>query len=301
MASLKELLKESTKDMLSEDNLDKIQKLFDESVKVKVDKQLADKKQVYVESALAKMDEDHANQLEKVLEDIDIDHTNKIKQVVEALENKHAHGLSQIVEKYQVGVKNEMTTFRENMLTKLDKFFDLVIEGAIPTEDVKAAVENTHYKKLFEHVSKLLNLGEITKNETVREGLLDAKNQIDTLKEQVKTLKTQNQKLVKESVKEESKKLLSEKCEGLTKSKKEYIFKVLGNKDSEFINENFDLTLNLYDENEDSNLEQLRQTAKSKVIEEKIDRVDELVEETEEFDADPIMESYLAGLGKNVM
>ena len=118
MASLKELLKESTKDMLSEDNLEKIQKLFDESVNAKVEKQLEDKKQVYVESALAKMDEDHAQKLEKILEDIDIDHTSKIKQVVEALENKHAAGLKKLVEKYQEGVKGEMVTFKENMLSK---------------------------------------------------------------------------------------------------------------------------------------------------------------------------------------
>jgi hypothetical protein len=301
MASLKELLKESTKDMLSEDNLEKIQKLFEESVNEKVEKKLDEKKQVYVESALAKMDEDHAEKLEKILEDIDQDHTDKIKRVVEALENKHTGMLQNLVKKYQVGVKNEISTFKEDMLTKLDKFFDLVVENAVPQEDIQKAVENTHYKKLFEHVSKLLNLGEVTKNDVVREGLLDAKKQIDTLREQVKSLKGEKQKLIKENMQNETKKLLSEKCEGLTRQKKEYIFKVLGNKDVEFINENFDLTLNLYDENEDSNLEELRKSAKSKVIEENVDRVEEVVEETDDFDGDPIMESYLDGLGRDTM
>ena len=66
-------------------------------------------------------------------------------------------------------------------------------------------------------------------------------------------------------------------------------------------NENFDLTLGLYDENEDKNLDELRKTAKSRVIEENVDRVEDLVEETEDFDGDPIMESYLAGLGRETM
>ena len=165
----------------------------------------------------------------------------------------------------------------------------------------KICFQNTNYKKLFEHVSKLLNLGEVTKNEVVREGLLDAKKQIDTLKEQVNSLKNEKQKLLKESMQNETKKLLSEKCEGLSKSKKEYIFKVLGNKNVEFVKENFDLTLNLYDENEDYNLEELRKSAKSKVIEENVDRFEEIIEESNEFDSDPIMESYLEGLGKETM
>src|SRR6056297_2502826 len=116
MDDLQKLLKESTKDMLSDENLNKIEKVFKESVEAKADKLLEERGSVQVDLALSKMDASHAEKLEKLLEDIDQDHTTKIQRVVEALENKHCNMLKRIVEKYEVSTKEEIKTFKENML-----------------------------------------------------------------------------------------------------------------------------------------------------------------------------------------
>lgn len=300
MDELQKLLKESTKDMLSEENLEKIEKIFKESVDKKAEKLFEERGGVQVDLALSKMDNAHAEKLEKLLEDIDEDHTNKIQRVVEALENKHCKMLKQLVEKYEKGTKQELNTFKENMLEKLDKFFDLIVDESVPQDKINEAVENTHYKMLFEKISKMLSIGEVTQNNVVREGIMDAKKQIEELRKENLEIQKQNEKLIHESKKHRTMNLLSEKCKGLPNAKKRYIFNTLGNKSEEFINENFDWTLKMLDENENEDLDKLKEETRSKIIEEEIDRIETINEQINE-NQDPVMESYLQGLGKNTM
>jgi hypothetical protein len=216
------------------------------------------------------------------LEDIDTDHTKKLHNLVEAIEDKHSLCLAQLVSKYKTIIGKykkdyltESINFKNKLTKKIDKFFDIVVEETIPLDQLKEAVENTRHRKIVEQISKLISMSNIQENELVREGIIDAKNQIDSLGEKIKDLQRQNNKLITEKTKIEVQKLLNEKTSGLPKVKKEYIFKVLGDKSLEFIKENFDYTLKLYDNEEERSTDVIKEeaTKTSKVISENVDRV----------------------------
>ena len=76
--NISEVLKEATKDILTEDVLNEIQAAFEATVNEKV--------ALHVEKALNEQDEDYAKKLENLLEALDADHTNKLKRVVSALD-----------------------------------------------------------------------------------------------------------------------------------------------------------------------------------------------------------------------
>lgn len=284
--NIKELLKEATKDTLSDENLQKLEEAINNKVKEKSETEYGLK----LEAALAKQDTDYASKLETLLEQIDEDHTNKMKKLVEAIDRNHAGKLKQIIEKYKTQYSEEISTFKENLVKKIDKYFDMVVEQELPKKELRQACENTKYKRLVEQIANTIGISKIQENTTFKKGILDAKNTIDTLTEQVNELKKQNQKLVTESLYSKRDKLLTEKTQGLPKIKKDYIFKVLGNKSLEHINENFDYVLELYDNDDVVKTSKIKDeaTKRTKVISENIDRVEqsnnEVINEQSEVD-----------------
>lgn len=278
---IKDLLKEATKDTLSEDNLKKIQ----EAIESKADELAKSKYSLKLEAALAKQDAEYAEKLETFLEEIDTDHTNKMKKLVEGIDQKHFGMLQSVISKYKKEYLTECQKFKDQMVSKVDKFFDIVVEEQIPKKELMEAVENTRSKVVLEQIAKLIGVDKIQQNKLVKEGLIDAKTQIDTLNEKVEELEKERKKLINEKIAAKRSELLTEKTKGLPRVKKQYIEKVLGNKSIEFIKENFDYTLALFDEEEDSNREILKEEAKqkTKTISENVDRVvKEVVKEQKE-------------------
>jgi len=275
-----ELLKEATKETLSEENLNKIS----EAIELKADEIAKDKYELKLESALAKQDTEYADKLETFLEDIDKDHSEKLETLIEGMDKKHVDMLQNVIKKYKNEYLTECETFKEGLVKKIDAFFDLVVEEQIPQKELKEAVENIRYKKIVEDISKMIGFDKLQQNSLVKEGLMDAKTQIDSLNEELETLKTERSKILTEKLDAKRSKLLAEKTQGLPKIKKQYIQKVLGNKSIEFITENFEYTLELFDEEEISNTEVLKEqaTQQSKVISEKVDRVDTTTEQLKE-------------------
>ena len=86
-----DVLKEATKDILSEQTLNEIQQAFEASVDEKV--------KIHVEKALIEQDEDHSTKLESLVEAIDKDHVAKLNKVVAAIDENHSGKLQSIVEK----------------------------------------------------------------------------------------------------------------------------------------------------------------------------------------------------------
>ena len=292
---IQELLKEATKDTLSEENLQKLQEAIETKAK-SIAKKDYDLK---LEAALAKQDSQYADKLEKFLEDVDNDHTEKMETLVEGLSQKHYDQLTKLITKYKSEYITECKTFKDALVTKVDKFFDIVVEEQVPKKELQEAVENVRSKLVLEKIAKIIGVDKIQQNKLVKEGLTEAKSEIDTLREEVQKLQGERKKLLTEKVVGKRKELLAEKTQGLPKVKKEYINKVLGNKSIDFITENFEYTLALFDEEEDSSREVLKEeaTKKTKIISENVDRVEkEVVEEKTEKTATGT-EQYLSGFG----
>lgn len=294
--NIKELLKESTKDILTDENL----QVISEAVEARANELADSKSKLKLEAALAKQDLKFSEKLQTLLEDIDTRYTGMMTQLIEKIEDRHVGMLKNVVRKYKTELVTEGVKFKDTLVDKIDKFFDLVVESNIPVQQLNEAVENTRYKKLVQEISKMIGHSNIQENELIKEGLIDAKNQLDQLNEQVRTLKKKNERLVTEQSRTKAEKLLLEKCSGLPKIKKDYIFRTLGNKSEQFITENFDYILELYDDEDSRNTNRIRKEAqrKSRVIVEGIDRPDDLINEEVEDNSTPHVSGYMEVLSQ---
>lgn len=290
---IQELLKEATKDTLSDENLEKIVEAVDQKAQELVNEQ-KEKNDLQVEAALAKQDAEYAEKLRTLLEKIDEDHTKKLRFLLESMDRKHTAALQKLLGRYKTKYIEESKEFRNSLVKKIDKYFDIVVEKSIPQKELQEAVENTRSRKLVEEIARMIGIDKVKQTKLVREGIMDAKNQISTLNERVKELESERKEILEEKTDIERAKLLEEKSEGLPKIKKEYLKRVLGSKPIDFINENFDYTLQLFDKEEDSESELIKEEAmkESRVIKENVDRPkkEEVVEESQEVE-DPYVEA----------
>lgn len=275
-----EQLKKVASDVLSEETLDTIEQAFNESVQTKAE-ELA---QLRVEKALIEQDEEHSIKLEKLLEAIDADHTNKLKRVVGALDKNHAQKLVALVEKFRNEIDGDAKMFKESLVDNISNYIDLYIEKAIPTESIEEAVKNKHAMTVLESLRKSLSIDNALSNTQVREAVIDGKRQIDEASERMAELEKENNLLKEQTAEKDAKILIEQLTEGLPSVKKRHIEKVFTGKSVEFINENFNYTLDMFDKSETDKLNTLKEsaTAGKKIADRPVSEKKQVVKESVE-------------------
>lgn len=274
--TITEQLKSLGDDILSEETLKELEQSFNESVE-----ELA---QLRVEKALVEQDEEHAIKLEKLLEAIDTDHTNKLQKVVEAIDKNHSEKLVALVEKFRKEIDQDAKVFKESLVDNISDYLDLYIEKSIPTEQIQEAVKNKHAINVLEGLRNSLSIDNALSNQSVREAVIDGKRQIDEAAQEKQKLIEENKQL-KESLNSQQAQLALDKLtEGLPASKKRHMYKVLDGKSAEFINENFQYTLDMFEKNEKDKLSELKEqvTSNKNVIERPVEKKTEVVRESVE-------------------
>jgi len=241
------VLKEATKDLLSEQTLLEIKAAYDSAVEGAAN----ERAKLQVENALDKQDADYSSKLEKLLAAVDADHATKLNRVMEAVDASHSKKLKQVVTKYERAINEDAKRFKTDMVNKLDKYLDLYLEEKLPTATVMEAVENIRSAKLVEQLRTLLGVDMAMATESIREAILDGKSQLDEYKA---ALDKANADLVtvKESFQSTAAELLIEKKTAeLPADKKAYMRKMLAEKDEQYITENFDYVADLFNKNEE--------------------------------------------------
>ena len=114
---IKDLLKESTQDALSEENLQKLQEAVEDKAK-EIAKGEYDLK---LEAALAKQDAEYAEKLETFLEDIDEDHTSKMESLVPEEDNTYKNFFN-----FDYWLKGNEEHFKNNG-KQLDSIFSVIV------------------------------------------------------------------------------------------------------------------------------------------------------------------------------
>jgi len=273
-------LKKAASDVLTEDTMKEIEESFNESVNAKAEELV----QLRVEKALVEQDEEHAVKLEKLLEAIDDDHTNKLQKVVEAIDKNHSEKLMALVERFKNEIDGDAKTFKEGLVTNISDYLDLYVEKAIPTQDVQEAIKNKHAVTVLEGLRKALSVDNALSNSSVREAVIDGKKQIDEATHAQQQLANEN-KLLKENLRQKQAQLALDKLtDGLPSSKKRHMHKVLEGKSASFINENFQYTLDMFEKNEKSKLNELKDQATSgkQAIDRPVSKKPEVVAESVE-------------------
>lgn len=289
--NITELLKEATKDILSDDTLKMIQEAFD----VKVD----EKVKLSVEAALVKQDEDYSNKLEKLVEAIDTDHTAKLHKVLGAQDRNNAVKLQKVVKKYNGVINEQASKFKNNLINQLDRYLDLYLEKAIPQEILQEAVKNKKATVVLENLRKNLAIDASLAKDSVRDAILDGKTQLDEARKALDEKEKEVRFLREKTERVESNILLEKKLHGISEKKAQYVKSMLKDKSPQFIKENLDYTLDLFDKEVADQRKTLAKEAwKNRVSKEDSSLINEETETPKKSKISTAVSSYLTELGQ---
>jgi hypothetical protein len=287
------LLKQATKDLLSEDSLKLIKESFDSAVSI------------HVEKALAEQDNDYAKKLEHLLEVQDTDHTNKLKKVVEAVDLNNAKKLQTVVARYSKALTEQASTFRDSLVTKLSNYLDVYLEEKIPTVDLNEAVKAKKAKIVLENLRRSLAIDSALMASSIEDAVLDGARQLHDSNKEASELQDQVISLTEQLEQVNAKLVLESKLSTLNDEKRSYARRILDGKSVQFINENFEYTMSLFDQKEEERIEALREEAfENTVIRESVSvpasESDEVLEESTQTTkiSTPFLPAYLSELGK---
>lgn len=246
---MRDLLNNLPEGGLTEDTLTAIETAFTDRVKI------------HVEKALTQQDELYAEKLQTLINAIDKDHTTKLQKVVEAIDSNNTHKLKKVIVKYEKDLSKNASVFKESIVTNISNYLDLYLEEAVPTADIREAVRNKQAVTVLENLRKTLSVDSALINASIREAVLDGKQQIEESTAVASQLQEENAELKSKLDKLTSSLILEQKTQDMSTKKKEYMKKLLGDKPSNFIAENFDYTSKLFDKKETERLAILKEQA----------------------------------------
>jgi hypothetical protein len=284
-----EVLKTAAKDILTEDVLKEIESAFNESVEQKV--------KLHVEKALLEQDEDYSKKLETLLEALDTDHTNKLKMVVEALDADRTKKLQAVIEKYEEALNNEASEFKNTLVEQVSKYLEAYLDEKLPLSDINEAVKNKRAISVLEEIRKLLSVDMALANDNIRDAVIDGKQKIDEAAKQLEDASKKVEQLAEENKKLRSDLVLEQKVSNLEDDRKSYMKKMLGKKSAEFILENFDYTLKMFEKTEEERLVNLKSEALTEATSTEVDRP-VIEEKVESVEVDPSFNLYMSELKK---
>ena len=269
--------------LLSEESLNEIETAFNNRVKI------------HVEQALTTQDELYAKKLESLLEAINTDHCAKLTKVVETIDKNNATKLVKVIEKYEKELNKGAGQFKNQLVESLSTYIDTYIEELIPAESFTEAVRNKQALAVLESLRKTLAVDSALMTESIKEAVIEGKQQIDEAKHQADTVVAENAKLKKEIDTLQKAMFIESNTSKMASNKKDYIKKILQEKDITFVKENFDYISKLYDKKEAEQTEVIKEQAlNNRVVKHDAPKV--IAEQTAK--KDPFINSYLTELGR---
>ncbi len=286
---IEDVLSQLGGDILTEDSKKMLIEAFDDAVNMRVSERV----EIEVKDALQKLDEDHSVKLEQLLEAIDSDHTQKLVAVLEKIDTDHSEKLVYLVKRHAKIMKEDAAQFKEKLIAQLSGYLDLYVEKAIPRDELKEAVSNKRAQRMVEQMKQIISLDDSFVNETIKEAVEDGRKTIENLKSELNEAVKQNIQIT-QMLKGKSAELMLEKSTaGLTRDKKQYVMRMLKDKDPEYIKENFDYVVKMFDKEDDGQRELVAEqaTKAAKIIKEKVDtpRSEKIIKEgTSSVDGDGV-------------
>jgi hypothetical protein len=261
---LSSILKNIDSNVLNEETATAIAEAFASAVDEKVNAKVS----LELESALSNQDDEHASKLEKLLEAIDNDHSQKLETVVEAINLSHTSKLEKLVSYYRAALNEKAENFSNKVVEEISNFLDLYLEKAIPQVQLDEAVANTSAKQQLEQIKSILAFDPSSLNEDVKNLISQGKGKIDELEAQLNESYNENLALTQQLANAKSSLLLEEKTKGMRSAKKNFITKILSDKAPEYISENFNYVVEMFEredkETSASLVEEAKQTSVSK-------------------------------------
>ena len=244
-----ELLPESLKERLTEDNVQSVEAAIKEKI------------ELTVETALTNQDELYSEKLEELVGAIDKDHTSKLKRVVTAVDSNNAQKLVKVVKKYENDLNDSAGEFKTTLVESISDYLEEYIDETVPQRAIEEATRNRTATEVLSNLRKVLAVDSTLMSESVKDAVVDGKNQISELTYKLEEVEKENKQLLEAFKVTKAQLFLEQKTTGIAEKKKEYLIKVLGDKSPKFIEENFDYTARLFDKKEHENLKIIKEEA----------------------------------------
>jgi hypothetical protein len=272
MNDIAKILKEATDGQIDETVLEAIETAFES--------RLQEKAKIHIDKALLEQDELYTSKLEQLLEALDVDHTKKLKKVVEAVDADRANKLKAVVAKYENVLTEDADAFKSQLVESISEYLDTFLQESVPAEEIKEAVKNKKAIAVLESLRKHLAVDSALEKDSIKEAVADGKNQINEATTKLESALQEKSVIQEELDTIKANLLIEQKTAKLDGRTSKYVKKMLEGKDLEYINENFDYTLKLFQKKEESRLEGLKTEALTETT-----KVDHIVEESVEAPA----------------
>ena len=291
---IKNILSEQFKDLITEETLSTIEEAFNQAVEERVKEkiqlegenikqQLDETYSAKLQTVVEKIDIDHTTKLKKLVEAIDMDHAAKLQKLIKGIDQKHTGMLQQIVEKYEGETQQQAKAFQERLIEEISNYLDLYIDKHVPTDQISEAVQNIRASKQVEQIRQIVGITEEFIDSEIKEALIDGKKTIDSLKGELNEAIKQNTELNQKANKAESFILIEQKTKDMPSAKKSFIDRLLRNKAPEYIEENFQYVIEMFERQSQEDVDEAKETIKKEFVTvPKIDRP-QIIEEKQEF------------------
>lgn len=253
-------MKKNLKNLFTED----VQKVLTDETLTAIETAFNDKVALNLESALLEQDEIYASKLQTLITSIDKDHTKKMKRILESVDKANASKLVKLVKMYEKDAKLTAKKFQTMLIGSVSSFLDEYIKESVNQEDFSQAVKNKTAFRVLENLRNVLAVDSAMMNESVQGAVLDGKDKLDSVTRENAELKKQFKALYEQNQKNEVSVILESKLSKFSDTKKNFLRKALADKSPTFIEENFDYTVRLFDKQEKSKLQTLKEDAISK-------------------------------------
>jgi hypothetical protein len=226
-----------------------------------INSKVQDKVNIHVEKALAEQDELYSKKLSQLLEAIDADHSAKLEKVVEAVDADRAEKLKIVIKKYEKILTEDANNFKSQLVESISDYLDTYLAEAVPADEIKEAVRNKKAITVLENLRSHLAVDAALQKESIKEAILDGKNQIHEASSKLESIVAENASLQNELNGIKANLIIEQRTANLDEQQKKYLRKVFTNKSPEFIKENFDYTLKLFEKKSNNRLEYLKEEA----------------------------------------
>lgn len=250
-------MKKNLKNLFTED----VQKILTDETLTAIEEAVEAKVDLAVEAALQEQDEVYAEKLENLVKSIDKDRTIKMKKLMEAFDKDRSAKLVKIVKKYEREQNTDLVRFKKQIVESVGAFIDEFINESISKDDLAQAVKNKTAYNVLENLRNVLSIDSAVMKESISGAIMEGKKEIDELRNENAKLR-KDLKLISEEKETTQKNLfLENKTAKFPESKRNFIKKALGDKSLNFIQENFDYTVRLFDKQEKKQLQNLKEEA----------------------------------------
>lgn len=246
MKNFKDLI--SNIDVLTDEAKASIQEHFEQAVNAKV----KERTDLEIKRVTENIDKKHSEKLNQLLEAIDEDHSKKFQKALKTIDEDHSKKLKKLVAHYEKIIEKDSKVLKENLCDDISNFLNLYIEKLIPQQEIKKAVENKQALTILESIKKLVSVDERYINDEIKEALKDGKNKLDTLSSKLNQTLKENIDLKKELNKANASLMLEYKTVDMPTEKKNFVYKLLKDKSPEYIKENFNFVVEMFERDDES-------------------------------------------------